>query len=48
MMTEEEIKALDTLLSYIENDGWRYKDSEALAKILSDYVKGLYSTGVVK
>lgn len=48
MMNDEEIQALVSLLSYIENDGWRYKDSEELAKILSDYVKGLYSTGVVK
>lgn len=48
MMTEEEIKALDTLLFYIVNDGWKYKDSEKLVNILYDYVWGLYSTGVVK
>lgn len=45
MMTKEELNALVSLLSYIDNDGWKYKDSDRLAEILSDYVKGLYSTG---
>ena len=45
MMTKEELKALDTLLLYITNDGWEYKDSEKLVNILYDYVWGLYSTG---
>ncbi len=45
MMTKEELRALDTLLLYITNDGWKYKDSEKLVDILYDYVWGLYSTG---
>jgi hypothetical protein len=48
MMTEKEIQALISLLLYIDNDGWKYRDSDRLVEILSDYVKGLYSTGVVK
>jgi hypothetical protein len=48
MMTEKEIQALISLLLYIDNDGWKYRDSDRLIEILSDYVKGLYSTGVVK
>ena len=45
MMTKKELEALDTLLLYITNDGWKYKDSEELVNILYDYVWGLYSTG---
>jgi hypothetical protein len=45
MMTKKELEALDTLLLYITNDGWKYKDSEKLTDILFDYVWGLYSTG---
>jgi len=48
MMTEKEVQALISLLLYIDNDGWKYRDSDRLVEILSDYVKGLYSTGVVK
>jgi hypothetical protein len=48
MMNEKETQALISLLMYIGNDGWQYKDSDRLVEILSDYVKGLYSTGVVK
>jgi len=45
MMTKEEYIALVKLLGYIENDGWKYKDSEKLAQILTHYVNGLVSTG---
>ena len=45
MMTKEEYIALVKLLGYIENDGWKYKDSEELAQILTHYVNGLVSTG---
>lgn len=45
MMTKEEYMALVKLLSYIENDGWKYRDSEELAQTLTHYVNGLVSTG---
>ena len=48
MMNEKEIQALVSLLLYINNDGWQYRDSDRLVEILSDYVKGLYSTGNIK
>ena len=48
MMNEKEITALVSLLLYISNDGWQYRDSDRLVEILSDYVKGLYSTGNIK
>lgn len=48
MMNEKEIQALISLLMYINNDGWQYRDSDRLVEILSDYVKGLYSTGNIK
>jgi hypothetical protein len=41
-MTEKEMQALISLLLYINNDGWQYKDSDKLTEILSDYV--LHST----
>ena len=46
MMTAEEFDALKKLLVYIENDGWRYKDSEELTQTLTHYINGLISTGV--
>jgi len=48
MMTEKEVQALISLLLYINNDGWKYRDSDRLVEILSDYAKGLYSTGNIK
>jgi hypothetical protein len=48
MMNEKEIHALISLLLYIDNDGWQYKDSGRLTEILSNYVKGLHSTGNIK
>lgn len=44
MMTYEEFLALENLLKYIEDDNWFYGDSGKLTDILSDYVKGHYST----
>ena len=46
MMSKEEYVALVKLLSYIDNDGWRYKDSDELTQTLTDYINGLVSTGV--
>ena len=40
MMTAEELKALEDLLHYIDNDGWFYLDSGRLTDILGNYVKG--------
>lgn len=48
MMNEKEIQALISLLLYIDNDGWRYRDSDRLTEILSDYIKGLHSTENIK
>lgn len=45
MMTAKEVKALEILLNYIDLDGWKYLDSENLTSMLSDYIKGLHSTG---
>jgi len=45
MMTTAELLALESLLNYIDLDGWHYYDSEKYITILSDYLKGQYSTG---
>jgi hypothetical protein len=37
-MNAKEIEALETLLEYIDLDGWEYKDSEKQIKTLSDYL----------
>ena len=47
-MNQEEIKALEDLLEYIDRDGWWYLNSGELTDKLSNYIKGLYSTGAIK